>query len=221
MNASPARLVWLARHGETTWNVAGRYQGRLESELTPLGERQARALAGFFGKRAQRGEPVPTRIVSSPLSRCTATARPSARRLGLTAETSDALIEIGHGTWEGRYRDDIARDDPARYSLWREAPARVAFEGGETLAGVLERWRGFARELARGTQHTLVVTHDAVIRCALVDLLGRPLDDFWKVNVENGAFALLTSDGATLSLLRECDVAHLDDLRAEVSGQAL
>lgn len=217
----PDRLIWLARHGETTWNVAGRYQGRLESELTPLGERQAVALAAFFGKRAQRGDPVPTRIVSSPLARCTSTAQPSARRLGLTTETSEALIEIGHGTWEGRYREEIARNDAERYRLWREAPARVAFEGGETLNDVLGRWRSFASELARGTQQTLVVTHDAVIRCALLDLLGRPPDDFWQVNVENGAFALLTSDGATLSLVRECDVAHLSNLRAEVSSQAL
>ena len=216
-----ARTIWLARHGETTWNVAGRYQGRLESTLTPLGERQAAALAAFFAKRARSGETVPERISSSPLLRCTATAQPSADALGLRVETDDRLIEIGHGTWEGRYREDIARDDPEAYRLWREEPARVAFEGGETLADVLGRWRAFASDLARGTQHALVTTHDAVLRCALLDLLGRPLEDFWKMRVENGAFALIESDGRRLTLVCDCDVAHLRDLRAEVSGQAL
>jgi len=37
--------VYVARHGETTWNLAGRYQGRRESALTSLGMRQAFALA--------------------------------------------------------------------------------------------------------------------------------------------------------------------------------
>ncbi len=214
-------MIWLARHGETTWNVAGRYQGRLESTLTPLGERQAAALAALFAERSERGEPVPERVVSSPLLRCTATAQPSAERLGLRVETDERLIEIGHGTWEGRYRDEIARDDAALYRLWREEPHRVAFDGGETLADVLARWRVFAGDLARDQRHTLVTTHDAVIRCALVDLLGRPLADFWNVPVENGAFAFIASDGQRLSLVRECDVEHLRDVRAEVSGQAL
>ncbi|MGH7709278.1 MAG: histidine phosphatase family protein, partial [Vulcanimicrobiaceae bacterium] len=33
-------MIYLARHGETTWNLAGRYQGRLESALSALGVRQ-------------------------------------------------------------------------------------------------------------------------------------------------------------------------------------
>jgi broad specificity phosphatase PhoE len=214
-------VIWLARHGETTWNVAGRYQGRLESELTTLGERQASALARFFGARAQRGEPIPQRVYSSPLKRCTATARPSAERIGLQVETDPRLLEIGHGTWEGRYRDEIERDDAARYRAWRTEPARVVFDGGESLSDVLARWRAFASDLARRAQPALVTTHDAVIRCALVDLSGRPLDDFWNVRVENGAFALLRSDGERLSLVTECDAAHLRDLRVEISGQAL
>jgi broad specificity phosphatase PhoE len=214
-------MIWLARHGETTWNVAGRYQGRLESELTTLGERQASALARFFGARAQRGEAIPERIYSSPLARCTKTARPTAERIGLQVENDASLLEIGHGTWEGRYRDEIERDDATQYRLWRTEPARVVFDGGESLADVLARWRAFGSDLARRAQHALVTTHDAVIRCALVDLLGRPLDDFWHVRVENGAFALLASDGERLTLVEECDARHLRDLRAEISGQAL
>jgi len=42
--------VFLARHGETTWNVAGRYQGRLESELSAKGAAQALALAGAMSE---------------------------------------------------------------------------------------------------------------------------------------------------------------------------
>jgi phosphoserine phosphatase len=214
-------MIWLARHGETTWNLAGRYQGRLESALTGLGMQQGMALGHAFFERLERGEPVPSRIVSSPLLRCVATARLSAQRLGLEVETDERLIEIAHGTWEGRYRDELATNDPERYRLWREDPARVAFDGGETLDDVLERWRAFAADLIVRSEDTLVVTHDAVVRCALVDLEGRSLDDFWKTRVENAAFALLERDGPRLRVIEECVHDHLAGVRADVAGQAL
>ena len=175
-------MIFLARHGETTWNVAGRYQGRLESPLSPLGVRQSEALARHLADAAASGGPAPQRTISSPLLRCTATAEKTATLLAIPCSTDERLIEIAHGTWEDRARDEIEKNDPARYRAWRRNPARVTFEGGESLAAVLERWRAFAPEL-RKAGNVLVVTHDAVIRCALVDLLGLTLDDFWKVKV--------------------------------------
>ena len=153
--------------------------------------------------------------------RCTATARFTAQALGVALETDDRLIEIAHGTWEGRYRDELAANDPERYRSWREDPARVAFEGGETLDDVLARWRSFARDLAARSEDTLVVTHDAVVRCALVDLQGWTLDDFWKTRVENAAYALGERESGRLRLVRDCVHDHLDGVRADVAGQAL
>ena len=214
-------MIWLARHGETTWNLAGRYQGRLESALTSLGAAQAAALAEYFYTRMIAGERVPTRVVSSPLLRCTATALFVAHKLGIEPETDDRLIEIGHGTWEGRYRDEIEASDPERYRTWRERPAEVAFDGGETLADVLARWHVVARELARADVDALVVSHDAVVRCALLDATDRPLDDFWKVRAENAAFATFAPFDGRLDLIEECHVDHLRELRADAATQAL
>ncbi len=216
-----ASNVWIARHGETTWNLGGRYQGRLESALSALGVRQGFALAEAFGQRLARGETVPTRIVSSPLLRCHATARFVASRLGVAIETDDRLIEIAHGTWEGRYRDELAANDPERYRAWREDPAHVSFDGGESLADVLVRWHSFAADLTPRDEDTLVLTHDAVVRCALVDLQGRTLDDFWTTHVENAAFAELARVRGALHVVNECVNAHLGALRADIATQAL
>ena len=215
-------MIYLARHGETTWNLAGRYQGRLESALSALGVRQGIALSEYFVQREARDEAVPERVVSSPLLRCMATAQFSATRLDLAVETDDNLIEIGHGTWEGRYRDELARNDSERYRLWREDPAHVSFENGETLPEVAARWDAFAAGLlARPDEELLVVTHDAVVRVALLALEGRPLDDFWQMPVENAAFARIERSGERLSLVEACHTDHLADLRASVTGQAL
>ncbi len=214
-------MIWLARHGETTWNLAGRYQGRMESALSGLGVAQGFALAEYFAGRIAGGERVPTRILSSPLLRCKATALFTGQRLGLGVEVDERLTEIAHGTWEGRYRDELARDDPERYRAWREDPAHVSFDGGESLTDVLWRWRAVAADLASRADDMLVVTHDAVVRCALVDLQARTLDDFWDVPVENAAFAIVDNDGTELRLTVPFHADHLRGLRADVASQAL
>jgi broad specificity phosphatase PhoE len=206
--------VYLARHGETTWNLAGRYQGRLESALTPFGAAQALALAGAMDSAGVR------RVVSSPLLRCTATAAPAAERVHAPVEIDDRLLEIAHGTWEGRLRDEIAANDPLRYRAWREDPAHVRFENGETIVQVLERWREFAAAF-RPAVPSLVVTHDAVVRVALVAATGRELDAFWNGRVENGAYAVFDVDESGWTLVEENVAAHLGALRASTEGQAL
>ncbi len=214
--------IWLARHAQTTWNLAGRYQGRMESALSALGIRQAFALADRFSEALAHDETVPARIVSSPLLRCRATALITASRLGIELESDERLIEIAHGTWDGRYRDEIAAHDPQRYRTWRHDPVHAAFEGGETLLQVAARWTAFAADLATWSDPTLVVTHDAVVRCALVALQARSLDDFWQVPVENAAFALVTraADGE-LTLREPCVADHLAGVRADTATQAL
>jgi phosphoserine phosphatase len=213
--------IYVARHGETTWNVAGRYQGRLESALSGLGVAQGAALARYFADCAARDAPLPAQIVSSPLLRCTATAQFVATQLGLPVATDERLIEIAHGTWEGRYRDELAANDPKRYHAWRNDPAHVAFERGETLGDVRERWRAFAATLADTRGDVLAVTHDAVCRVALLDALGRGLEDFWTVRVENAAFARYAVKAGALTLVEECHTDHLATLRASLEGQAL
>jgi broad specificity phosphatase PhoE len=208
--------LYIARHAETTWNLAGRYQGRRESALSARGIQQGFALAEAFAQ----ANPPPARIVASPMQRTRATATFVAERLNLPLETDDALIEIAHGTWEGRLRDEIAANDPARYTTWRERPADVAFEDGETLRDVAARWKRF-RGVLRIDAPTLLVTHDAIVRAALLDIAQRPLSDFWSIRVENAAYAVVEVEGDRWTLLEESVNGHLAEQRAETESQAL
>ena len=206
--------VYVARHGETTWNREGRYQGRRESELTGLGERQAAALAGAMAPHAL------SHVVTSPLGRCRLTGAPSAEAVHAALTVDDELIEIAHGTWEGRLRDEIAANDPVRYRAWREDPANVSFEGGESVRDVAQRWSRFAAAFAPAGP-ALVVTHDAVARVALCAAQGLGLDAFWKVRAINGGFAVYNVDDGRWTLVEELVDAHLDGLRADHERQAL
>lgn len=182
MDAPEPLRVLIARHGETTWNAVGRYQGRLEAPLSSRGQAQARALA-----RALTGAGV-GRIISSPLGRCVQTALPLAMQIGVPIETEPLLTEIAHGTWEGRYRSEIAENDPERFRLWREHPERARFEGGESLEDVLERWQRFVASFEPRV-HTLIVTHDIVLRVAILERTGRPLSALRTIRARNGAYA--------------------------------
>ena len=88
--------IILARHGETPWNAAGRYQGQIDIPLSETGEAQARLL----GERL-RQVPI-SRAASSQLSRAKATAEFA---LGGSRHhllhIDERLQEIAHGEWEG------------------------------------------------------------------------------------------------------------------------
>ena len=208
-------IVLVARHGETTWNKEGRYQGRQQSPLSELGIRQAQALADAVAAGTPRIE----RIVSSPLIRCVNTAQQSADRLGLSVEIDDRLIEIGHGDWEKRLRDEIMQSEPEAWYKWKNKPTEIVFSTGDSMQKVAERWRDFASQ--HFSAPTLVVTHDAVVRAAIVAAEGRSLDDMWNVKMENAAYVRFDAEAETWRIIDPCVNAHLQGLRADVARQAL
>ncbi len=206
--------IYIARHGETTWNAVGRYQGRIETPLSPLGQAQAQALARALADKGIE------RIISSPLSRCMQTALPLALETGMAIEANPLLLEIAHGTWEGRYRDEIAQNEPERYRTWREHPQDVRFEGGESLADVFARWTRFV-EGFDARVNTLLLTHDIVVRLALLERTGRPTSDLRHVRALNAAYARFEVAGERWTLCEECVGDHLADLAADPDKQAL
>lgn len=207
-------IVYVARHGETDWNREGRYQGQRESHLTATGRAQAEALAAALDS-AEIG-----RIVSSPLARCRDTATPLSIATGIAVEDDALLLEIGHGTWEGRLRSEIERDDPERMRAWRAHPQTVTFDGGESLAGVYGRWRTFASKL-EGNNSVAVITHDVLVRVAILDATMRPLSRLWEPRVVNGGYARFAVNGGEWNLLDECVDAHLTGLLVNTERQAL
>src|SRR5580698_2711061 len=95
------RLVFLARHGETDWNVAGRWQGHTDVPLNANGRAQALSVA-----EALRGAGL-SGVVSSDLSRARETAKIVGESLGVEVAYLDAdLRERTFGVFEGLTRDE-------------------------------------------------------------------------------------------------------------------
>ncbi|HVR81187.1 MAG TPA: histidine phosphatase family protein [Luteimonas sp.] len=193
--------ILLARHGETTWNAEGRYQGQSDIALSPIGAAQALAL----GERL-RGVRI-DRAVASPLCRALRTAELALGEERAAMLTTDAgFQEIAHGDWEGLLTHEIRARDGARLRAWRDAPHEVLMPQGESLQHVLDRaWPALARACdGLGVNDTLlVVAHDAVNRVLLCRVLGLPLSRLWSFR----------QAPTTLNLLEGADVDHLDVVR--------
>src|ERR1044072_310182 len=94
-------VIYLVRHGETEWNVAGRQQGHLDSALTAKGVAQARS-AGRALRRV-RSSVRDVTVESSPLGRARQTAALLCAQLDIAASAivvSPLLIEHDLGTWQ-------------------------------------------------------------------------------------------------------------------------
>jgi broad specificity phosphatase PhoE len=84
---------------------------------------------------------------------------------------------------------------------------------------VAQRWRDFAKNPP--AVPTLIVSHDAVVRAAIVLAQNLSLDDMWKVPMENAAYARFDAAGDAWRLIDPCVNAHLEGLRADIARQAL
>jgi broad specificity phosphatase PhoE len=154
----PHRLI-LVRHGESVWNAEERLQGQLDPPLSERGREQARALAPVL-------EAVPPdRVLSSDLSRATATAE----LLGLRPRLDPRWREIDVGEWAGRPAAEIDAQDPG-LTNWRGGERTAP--GGETWAAFSARVTGALDELLAAGGPWLVVCHGGCIRVSVAHVTG-------------------------------------------------
>lgn len=203
----------LVRHGVTTWNREGRFQGHLDPPLDRIGVEQARLL----GTRLAAEEQGPIWIVTSPLTRASATAELLAdamRQTGRAADVDshDGLVEIGQGDWSGLTHTEIARDDAQRYAAWRAAGGEVTPPGGETLEAATSRIAAALADLVADDGATpCVVSHGGTLRLAAGLLLGLPTLEAWALDVDNASVSRLARPGPDAAWRIEAwnDTAHL------------
>jgi len=146
-----ARLL-LVRHGQSTWNATGRWQGQEDPPLTNLGRLQAAHAAGSIG--------AVDAIFGSTLERASVTAQIIAESIGVGPVVClPGLVERHAGEWQGLTRDEIDLEWPGFLDQHRRPPG---WEDDETLlARTVPALRDIATSVGNGD--AVVVTHGGVI----------------------------------------------------------
>jgi probable phosphoglycerate mutase len=148
----------LVRHGQSTWNAIGRWQGRADPPLSELGERQAADVVVVLKARAANGTHV-DRIWASTLGRARRTAEIIGAGLGLPVAVDERLQEVDAAEWTGLTRAEIEAAWPGYLEAQRRPPGFEPYEqlAGRALAALADIAAGAAGETV------LVVTHGGVI----------------------------------------------------------
>jgi probable phosphoglycerate mutase len=151
--------IYLIRHGETRWAVAGRFTGRTDLPLTSRGKDQARGVGGrLAGVEFDR-------VLCSPLERARRTAELA--DLHPAAEVNPNLCEFDYGDYEGLTRQEILSRRPG-WDLWRDG-----CPGGESPGTVSRRARLVLEELApEPDRNYALFAHGHILRVVAASYLG-------------------------------------------------
>ena len=168
-------MLYITRHGETTWNAQGLVCGHADIELTEKGKQQAEKLAE---KVANLEIPI-TKIIHSPLQRARDTAQAVAKKVNLPMTADERLIEMDFGDYDGRPSED---ED---FQRARQNFA-VRFPNGESVLDVYARITPLLKECLEDEDNVyLLVCHNALIR--IINAYFHPManDTFFDFFVEN------------------------------------
>lgn len=173
--------LYLMRHGQTEWNLAGRLQGRLDSPLTALGRAQARRQAWLL-----RDLPDLARYASTA-GRARQTAQIAFGGAAFTCD--ERLHEIDIGTLTGWSSDQVRAAHPALFDGGDSLRWYDHAPGGEHFAGLRARVRAFLDEL---TGPALIVTHGITLRMLRAEAMGLPQARLAEMPVLQGAVHLVS-----------------------------
>lgn len=202
--------VIVVRHGQTYGNLEGRFCGHSETELTPLGVRQAMALGARL-----RGSEIDA-AYSSDLSRAAKTAaHVLEHRPGLQAAPDPGLREMHYGDWEGLPGRELHEKHPEQLRDFFQGRLQSA-PGGETLQQLRERTSAAVRraiEAHRGGS-VLIVSHGNAIMAMLAEFLRLPIEATWSFACDNTSITRMQfSESGRFTLLSYNDATHIEGLK--------
>lgn len=188
MNPEKITEIFLVRHGQTEWNVGGRFQGQSDVPLSAEGRVQATLVAEHFP--AQRLK----MVYASDLVRAAETGRAIAARLSAPLVLTEKLREMFFGQWEGLTYDEIVDGWPDSGPLFFDAPEALIPPEGETFQMVQDRAVPFLEEVAEkhAGESIVLVAHGAIIRTLVAYMLGMPMRNVWRTRQGNTGISRVT-----------------------------
>ncbi len=202
------RLLFV-RHGQTNMSVDDTFCGVTEIPLTPLGHRQAQALAVRLSSEHIDA------LYCSPQQRTLETAAPIAAALGLEIHQQSALREIDFGLWETRSHAELLKEHPDLVNGWDKGLWMGNPPGGETRQAVIARVVPCIIELLskHAGKTILVVSHRTTLRLLTGHMLDMALSSSRRMQVSAASLTELQVTGDQVQMIFFNDTSHLAALQ--------
>lgn len=184
--------LYLVRHGITSANKENRFAGRTSEELIAEGIAQMSEV----GKRLCNKNIAA--VYCGPAKRTKQSAEILGSLLKVPIISLDELAEIEIPHWDGLTKDEIREKYGSQYPTWLSAPQIFNLPGCETLAQVQKRAiKGVNRILSemRG-QNAALVSHLIVLRCLVLYLTKKGIEDFRSIKIDNGSIIVVSGEAA-------------------------
>ena len=190
--------LYLTRHGQREWNLEGRMQGRLNSDLTPLGVEQAK----WLGHRLNEVDI--DVICSSTSGRAVDTAKHIRGNRQITLELYEDLQEIDVGHWQGMTFEDVEGNYTDDFHHYRYKPELFKPKNQETFEAIIERAGTCIESIVKkhAGKDILIVSHGVLLKAFLAYIKKSQISEFWHgpfmnstclniVEVNNGQYEII------------------------------
>lgn len=172
--------IYIARHGQSVWNLEGKVQGATDIPLTEKGIQQAHDLAERIATENVHID----EIIHSPLDRATVTARIIAERNSIPLRMDKRLLEQNFGSYEGHEWNKFP-------GVFHEIKKQFAtdYHGGESMLKMAHRVYSLLDELKEETLKTgktyLLVSHGGVMRMVHTYFFDMTNEEFSSFHAQN------------------------------------
>jgi broad specificity phosphatase PhoE len=196
------KRILLIRHGQTDWNVEGRWQGHLDEPLNATGLEQAQQLAEYLREKSINA------VYSSDLLRARVTAEQIAATHGLAVKTDVRWREQNLGVFQGLTTSEISSKYPEEMRQLRENYLDYAPPEAETRRVMQERaFAAYSEIIANESGDEIaVVSHGGTIRVLLYKFFG---DEILRRSVHNTSISIIETDDTTQRLIETAVTPHL------------
>lgn len=166
----------IVRHCQALGNLERFFQGKIDSDITPIGREQIDATAKFL-----RNEKIDV-IYTSTKKRAQLSAEGINKYHRLPIIIDERLCEIDAGKWEGLHLNDIKKLYPEQFYSWENEPEKFRAPDGESMKDIYNRVKSVLDDIIKDNigKTVCIVSHGCAIKNMVCYLHGKLVDDIGR-----------------------------------------
>lgn len=204
--------LYLTRHGQTLWNLEGRFQGWNDSPLSEKGISNAEAL------RERLKDIKFYEVYTSPVGRAMSTAQIISGLKKDEIIPDENLREINLGSWEGKLVKEVEALYPEEYRTFWHNPHLYKREGSESYCDVQKRAlitvKNVVKEHGKTNRNILFVTHTITLKTIMAYFENRDIRDFWNPPfIYDTSLSMVEIIDGQSKIILYGDIMHISELK--------